>query len=301
MNNIELRHLRYFIAVADELHFGRAAERLHISQPPLSQQIQSLEATIGAKLLNRNNRNVSLTQAGEAFIKEARQIISRVQDASLQASKIHQGIAGNLTLGLTSSAPFLRRVQRTIQRFHLQYPEVNIRIEEMNSTQQIEPLLEGRIDLGIMRNRQLPEVLHHQLLLSESLVAVVHEDNPLVNLPEGELTFQHLADQPFVFFSKDSGTSMYDDIRALLGSHGITPFITQEVGEPLTIIGLVSAGLGVSILPAAYLRIQVDGVRYLRFGKQQGNTQVWMVNHRHRELSAPATAFMKLMMQDKNP
>ena len=131
MSPIELRHLRYFIAVADELHFGRAAEKLHISQPPLSQQIQALEANIGAQLFNRNNRNVSLTQAGEGFLKEARQIISRVNDASQQAAKIHRGEAGNLTLGLTSSAPFLRRVQRTIQRFHLLYPDVNIRIEEM--------------------------------------------------------------------------------------------------------------------------------------------------------------------------
>lgn len=301
MNHIELRHLRYFIAVADELHFGRAAQRLHISQPPLSQQIQALEAHIGAQLFNRNNRNVGLTQAGESFLKEARQIMGRVNDASLQAAKIHRGEAGNLTLGLTSSAPFLRRVQRTIQRFHLLYPEVNIRIEEMNSSQQIEPLLEGRIDLGVMRNRLLPDTLHHQLLLSEPLVAVVHEDNPLVKLPEGELTFHHLADQPFVFFSKDAGTSLYDDIRTLLSSQGITPFITQEVGEPLTIIGLVSAGLGVSILPASYLRIQVDGVRYLRFGKQLGTTQVWMVNHRHRPVSAPANAFMKLMMQDEQP
>jgi len=171
----------------------------------------------------------------------------------------------------------------------------------MNSTQQIEPLLEGRIDLGVMRNRQLPETLHHQLLLSEPLVAVVHEDSPLVNLPPGELTFHHLADYPFVFFSKDAGTSLYDDILALLSSHGITPFITQEVGEPLTIIGLVSAGLGISILPASYLRIQVDGVRYLHFAEQQGTTQVWMVNHRYRQLSAPANVFMKLMMQDDKP
>ena len=261
MSHIELRHLRYFIAVADELHFGRAAERLHISQPPLSQQIQALEAHVGAALFYRSNRTVRLTQAGVAFLHEARQILQRVEEASEQAARIHRGESGNLTLGLTSSAPFLHRVSRTLHRFRLTYPDVNIRIEQLNSKQQIDPLLEGKLDLGIMRNGDLPPQLAHQRIWSEPLIAVVHKDNPLNDLPAGELTFQHLADQPFVFFSKGVGTSLYDDILDQLRAQGITPYITQEVGEPLTIIGLVAAGLGVSILPASYLRIQVDGVK----------------------------------------
>lgn len=298
MNHIELRHLRYFIAVADELHFGRAAERLHISQPPLSQQIQALETHIGAALFYRSNRTVRLTQAGVAFLQEARQILQRVEEASEQAARIHRGESGNLTLGLTSSAPFLRRVSRTLHRFRLTYPDVNIRIEQLNSKQQIGPLLEGKLDLGIMRNGELPPQLAYQRILCEPLIAVVHKDNPLNELPSGELTFQHLADQPFVFFSKDVGTSLYDDILGQLRAQGITPYITQEVGEPLTIIGLVAAGLGVSILPASYLRIQVDGVRYLRFGKMQGTTQLWLVNHAGRPITAATKAFMDLMMEE---
>ncbi|WP_421670100.1 LysR family transcriptional regulator [Rahnella sp. EDr1-12] len=298
MSHIELRHLRYFIAVADELHFGRAAERLHISQPPLSQQIQALEAHVGAALFYRSNRTVRLTQAGGAFLPEARQILQRVEEASEQAARIHRGEAGNLTLGLTSSAPFLQRVSRTLHRFRLTYPAVNIRIEQLNSKQQIEPLLEGKLDLGIMRNGELPPQLAHQQVWSEPLIAVVHKDHPLNDLPAGELTFQHLADQPFVFFSKDVGTSLYDDILVQLKTQGITPYITQEVGEPLTIIGLVAAGLGVSILPASYLRIQVEGVRYLRFGKMEGTTQLWLVNHAERPMTASATAFMAMMMAE---
>ncbi|AVF34585.1 LysR family transcriptional regulator [Rahnella sikkimica] len=298
MSHIELRHLRYFIAVAEELHFGRAAVRLHISQPPLSQQIQALEAHVGAALFYRNNRSVRLTQAGQAFLQEARQILLRVDEAAAQAARIHRGEAGNLTLGLTSSAPFMRRVSRTLHHFRLTYPGVNIRIEQLNSKQQIEPLLEGKLDLGIMRNGDLPDELEHHLILSEPLIAVVHKDNPLNALPDGELTFQHLADQPFVFFSKDVGTSLYDDILGQLKAQGITPYITQEVGEPLTIIGLVAAGLGVSILPASYLRIQVDGVRYLRFGKTEGTTQLWLVNHARRPMTAATRAFMDLLLQE---
>lgn len=298
MSQIELRHLRYFIAVADELHFGRAAERLHISQPPLSQQIQALEAHVGAALFYRSNRTVRLTQAGVAFQHEARQILQRVEEASQQAARIHRGESGNLTLGLTSSAPFLRRVSRTLHRFRLTYPDVNIRIEQLNSKQQIDPLLEGKLDLGIMRNGELPPQLAHQMIWSEPLIAVVHKDNPLNDLPAGELTFQHMADQPFVFFSKDVGTSLYDDILVQLKAQGITPYITQEVGEPLTIIGLVAAGLGVSILPASYLRIQVDGVRYLRFGEMQGTTQLWLVHHAGRPITAATKAFMELMVEE---
>ncbi|MBU9853527.1 LysR family transcriptional regulator [Rahnella aceris] len=299
MSHIELRHLRYFIAVAEELHFGRAAERLHMSQPPLSQQIQALETHLGAALFYRNNRSVRLTQAGQAFLPEARQILQRVGEASAQAARIHRGESGNLTLGLTSSAPFLRRVSRTLHRFRLTYPDVNIRIEQLNSKQQIEPLLEGKLDLGIMRNGELPEELEHHLVLSEPLIAVVHKDHPLNALKEGELTFQHLADQPFVFFSKDVGTSLYDDILGQLKVQGITPYITQEVGEPLTIIGLVAAGLGVSILPASYLRIQVEGVRYLRFGTLQGTTELWLVNHARRPATAAARAFMDLLLHEE--
>ncbi|MCC3701905.1 LysR substrate-binding domain-containing protein [Rouxiella badensis] len=298
MNNIELRHLRYFIAVAEELHFGRAAEKLNISQPPLSQQIQALETQIGAVLLYRTNRSVRLTQAGEMFLKEAKSIVSKVHDVSEQAARIHRGEEGNLTIGLTSSAPFLKKISRTFQRFRMAHPHVNIRIEELNSQQQLQPLVEGTLDLGVMRNGVLPDVLQHHLLRSEPLVAVVPEQHPLTQLPPGELTLSHLADQPFVFFSKDVGTSLYDDILQRLALAGITPFITQEVGEALTIIGLISAGLGVSILPASYKRIQVDGVKYLSFKDEQVNTQVWLVSHRHRPLSAPALALAKMMIED---
>ncbi len=298
MHNIELRHLRYFIAVAEELHFGRAAEKLNISQPPLSQQIQSLELQIGAMLLQRNNRTVRLTQAGEMFLKEAKSIVSKVEDISQQAARIHRGEEGKLTIGLTSSAPFLKKVSRVFRRFRIAHPLVNIRIEELNSQQQITPLVEGKLDLGVMRNGVLPDVLQHNLLRSEPLIAVIPSNHPLASLSPGELTYAHLADQPFVFFSKDVGTSLYDDILHRLAEAGITPFITQEVGEALTIIGLISAGLGVSILPASYQRIQVDGVKYLSFKENQASTEVWLVSHRHRPLSAPALALAKMMMEE---
>ncbi|CNE59343.1 LysR family transcriptional regulator [Yersinia nurmii] len=296
--SIELRHLRYFIAVAEELHFGRAAERLRISQPPLSQQIQILEEQIGARLLARNNRNVSLTQAGELFLKEAYQILAQVNSAAEKAGRLHRGELGELTIGFTSSAPFISVVSKNLRIFRQLHPHVHIKMQEVNTKQQIEPLLDGRLDLGVMRNTRLPDALQHRLLLREPLVAVVHEEHPLAAEPLGTLKFHMLAQEPFVFFSREVGTALYDEILNLLARSGIMPYITQEVGEAMTIVGLVSSGLGISILPASFTRVKVDGVKYLPLDEPEATTEVWLVNHRHRPVTAPADALIRLMIPD---
>ncbi|MGM3160681.1 LysR family transcriptional regulator [Dickeya undicola] len=294
--NIELRHLRYFIAVAEELHFGRAAEKLHISQPPLSQQIQALEEQIGAQLLDRNNRNVRLTQAGELFLKEAWAIINQVNQAAERAARIQRGEIGELNIGFTSSAPFVKQVSRSLLQFRQHYPEVHIQMLEINTKQQIEPLLDGKLDLGVMRNNPLPEPLRHQLLLHEPMVAVVHEEHPLAAAPGGHISIQQLANEPFVFFAREVGTALYDEVLTLLKKYGITPYITQEVGEAMTIIGLVSSGLGVSLLPASFRRIRVDGVKYLSLQEKDAISEMWLVTHQHRPLNTAAQTLITLML-----
>ncbi|ATZ94493.1 MULTISPECIES: LysR family transcriptional regulator [Dickeya] len=294
--NIELRHLRYFIAVAEELHFGRAAEKLHISQPPLSQQIQALEEQIGAQLLERNNRNVRLTQAGELFLKEAWAIINQVNQAAERAARIQRGEIGELNIGFTSSAPFVKQVSRSLLQFRQSYPEVHIQMLEINTKQQIEPLLDGKLDLGVMRNNPLPETLRHQLLLHEPMVAVVHEEHPLAAAPGGHISIQQLANEPFVFFAREVGTALYDEVLTLLKKYGITPYITQEVGEAMTIIGLVSSGLGVSLLPASFRRIRVDGVKYLSLQEKDAISEMWLVTHQHRPLNTAAQTLITLML-----
>ncbi|NPE53679.1 LysR family transcriptional regulator [Dickeya dadantii] len=294
--NIELRHLRYFVAVAEELHFGRAAEKLHISQPPLSQQIQALEEQIGAQLLERNNRNVRLTQAGELFLKEAWAIINQVNQAAERAARIQRGEIGELNIGFTSSAPFVKQVSRSLLQFRQSYPEVHIQMLEINTKQQIEPLLDGKLDLGVMRNNPLPETLRHQLLLHEPMVAVVHEEHPLAATPGGHISIQQLASEPFVFFAREVGTALYDEVLTLLKKYGITPYITQEVGEAMTIIGLVSSGLGVSLLPASFRRIRVDGVKYLSLQEKDAISEMWLVTHQHRPLNTAAQTLITLML-----
>lgn len=263
---------------------------------PLSQQIQILEEQIGARLFARNNRNVSLTQAGELFLKESYQILAQVNTASEKAARLHRGESGELTIGFTSSAPFISTVSKNLRAFRQLHPQVHIKMQEVNTKQQIEPLLDGRLDLGVMRNTRLPDALQYRLLLREPLVAVVHKEHPLAALPS--IKYHSLAEQPFVFFAREVGTALYDEILTLLARAGITPYITQEVGEAMTIVGLVSSGLGVSILPASFTRVKVDGVKYLPLAEESATTEVWLVNHKHRPVTAPAEALIRLMVAD---
>lgn len=273
--NIELRHLRYFVAVAEELHFGRAAQRLNISQPPLSQQIQNLEKETGARLLARTNRSVQLTAAGQQFLQDARHILQQVEQAADKASRLHRGDEGELRIGFTSSAPFITVVSDALFTFRQRFPAVHIQMQEINTRQQLAPLSEGRLDLGVMRNTLLPENLDHQLLLREPMYALVHRAHRLADRPG--IALSELAQEPFVFFDPQVGTALYGEILALLGRYQIQPDIAQEVGEAMTIIGLVSTGLGVSILPASFRRVRLSDVVWIPLTEQDAQSEVWLV------------------------
>ncbi|MDS7868845.1 LysR family transcriptional regulator [Klebsiella pasteurii] len=292
--NIELRHLRYFIAVAEELHFGHAAARLNISQPPLSQQIQILEQQIGARLFARTNRSVSLTDAGRQFLADSRQILTQVDDAAARAARLHQGETGELRIGFTSSAPFIKAVSDTLSTFRRRYPDVHIQTRETNTREQIVPLNEGALDLGLMRNTQLPETLIWERVLREPLLAMVPRDHPLASQPR--VSLRELAREPFVFFDPHVGTGLYDDILGLLRRYDLTPTIAQEVGEAMTIIGLVAAGLGVSILPASFRRVQLSEMCWLPIEEQDAVSEMWLVWSKHHEQGQAARRFRESLL-----
>ncbi|MBA7934121.1 LysR family transcriptional regulator [Klebsiella sp. RHBSTW-00215] len=292
--NIELRHLRYFIAVAEELHFGHAAARLNISQPPLSQQIQILEQQIGARLFARTNRSVSLTEAGKQFLADSRQILTQVDEAAARAARLHHGETGELRIGFTSSAPFIKAVSDTLSTFRRRYPDVHIQTRETNTREQIVPLNEGTLDLGLMRNTQLPDTLAWERVLREPLLAMVPRDHPLASQPS--VSLRELAREPFVFFDPHVGTGLYDDILGLMRRYGLTPVITQEVGEAMTIIGLVAAGLGVSILPASFRRVQLSEMRWLPIEEQDAVSEMWLVWSKHHEQGQAAQRFRESLL-----
>ncbi|MBG5221118.1 LysR family transcriptional regulator [Pseudomonas aeruginosa] len=294
---MELRHLRYFIAVAEELHFGRAAERLGISQPPLSQQIQALEEEIGARLFERTNRRVELTDAGRLFLDESRQVLAQVDKAVLLARRAHLGELGELKIGFTSSAPFTSTIPSSIHAFRKAYPDVHLDLQEMSSRQVLKALLEESLQVGVIRPLALPDAVHWVELFREPLVAVLRADHPLAAGSEDGLAIAALAEEPFVFFPRSYGTGLYDQVIALTRQAGFSPRIAQEASEAMTIIGLVSAGLGVSILPASFRRTRVDGVVYRTLSDPEATSAVWLVR-RQNEGSPLALSFIDLVTRE---
>lgn len=291
---MELRHLRYFIAVAEELHFGRAAQTLGISQPPLSQQIQALEQQLGARLFERTNRRVELSEAGRLFLDEARLVLAQVEKAADVARRAQLGELGELKIGFTASAPFTSSIPQAIFAFRQSYPAVHLALQEMTSKDVVERLEEGSMQVGIMRPLPLPDSLVAVELLREPLVAIMRSDHPLATSSENGLYMAALAAEPFVFFPRSYGSGLYAQILGLARAAGFSPLITQEAGEVMTIIGLVAAGLGVTVLPASYQRLRIEGVVYRTLLDAEATSSIWLVQRRD-EQSPMAKAFFHLV------
>lgn len=291
---MELRHLRYFIAVAQELHFGRAAQLLGISQPPLSQQIQALEEELGARLFERTNRRVALSEAGRLFLDEARQVLAQVDKAADVARRAQLGELGEMKIGFTSSAPFNSSIPKAIYTFRQRFPAVHLHLKEMSSQAVADALLDETIEIGLMRPLPLPDSLAYIELFREPLVAVINAAHPLAQGSEDGVQMAALADEPFVFFPRGYGSGLYAQLLSLARQAGFNPHIAQEAGEVMTIIGLVSAGLGVSVLPASFQRLRMDGVVYRRLLDSEAMTAVWLVQ-RKAAPSVMAEAFVELL------
>ena len=291
---MELRHLRYFIAVAEELHFGRAAQALGISQPPLSQQIQALEQELGARLFERTNRRVELSEAGRLFLEEARLVLAQVDKAADVARRAQLGELGEMKIGFTSSAPFNSSIPKAIYSFRQRFPAVHLNLKEMSSRDVADALLDESIEVGLMRPLPLPESLVATELLREPLVAVLNADHPLAQGNEPGIHMAALAHEPFVFFPRSYGSGLHAQLLSLARQAGFTPHFAQEAAEVMTIIGLVSAGLGVSVLPASFQRMRIDGVVYRTLLDEDAVTAVWLVQRRE-QASAMAGAFVELL------
>ena len=291
---MELRHLRYFIAVAEELHFGRAAQNLGISQPPLSQQIQALEQELGARLFERTNRRVELSEAGRLFLEEARLVLAQVDKAADVARRAQLGELGEMKIGFTSSAPFNSSIPKAIHAFRQRFPAVHLNLKEMSSRDVADALLDESIEVGLMRPLALPESLNVVELFREPLVAVINAAHPLAQGSDAGVHMAALAQEPFVFFPRSYGSGLHAQLLSLARQAGVSPHFAQEAGGAMTIIGLVAAGLGVSVLPASFQRMRIDGVVYRTLLDDDAVTAVWLVQRRDAP-SAMARAFAELL------
>jgi DNA-binding transcriptional LysR family regulator len=290
---VELRHLRYFIAVAEELHFGRAADRLHISQPPLSHQIQDLERELGVELLRRNRRRVALTEAGRLFLDEARHVIGDAEHAVEIAQKAARGEVGRLSIGF-GTAPESWILKSVLSVFLVRYPDVRIELHSLYTQEQVEALGRGQIQVAFPL---LP--IPRRGLVVESIGV-----QPLVvALPAGHrlaaqnrIALTELRKEPFVLVSRDVGHSFYDLIFSVCSEAGFTPNVAHEASHALTVLGLVAAGLGVSLQPGAVGSSRPEGVVFRSLTPRAPMVEIGMA-YRRDDSSPTLAAFLEVVRE----
>ena len=260
---MELRHLRYFIAVAEELHFGRAAERLNIAQPPLSRQIRDLEREVGTPLFERIPRGVDLTPAGRAFLPEARQTLSQAERAQRTAQRAARGEIGRLRVGFVEAATYRGILPDVLGFFRIHLPDIGISLLEMDPIEQAEAFRDGRIDLGILHS--LPADADRWLLAepvyADALVAAIPGTHDLAG--RTRVSLANLGGESFVLFPRYAAPGLYDAIIASCRSAGFSPRIVQEAEGWHTLAGLVGAGVGVAFVPQSFTNFARPGVVYL--------------------------------------
>jgi DNA-binding transcriptional LysR family regulator len=253
---MELRHLRYFSVLADELHFGRAAQRLAISQPPLSVAIRQLEDSVGARLFERNSKSVRLTPAGQALRASARQLLRQAEAAALEARDVAAGSAGQLRIGFVG-AMLYRGLPQALRAFQATHPAVRVSLAELNSAEQVTELLHDRLDLGFMHTARLPQDLASRLLLSEPFVACLPSGHALAR--KREIDPAALREHAFVLFARASSPDYHERILSICTQAGFLPEVRHEVRHWLAVVSLVAQGLGVALVPQAMARSALKG------------------------------------------
>ncbi|MGV0028291.1 LysR family transcriptional regulator [Phormidesmis priestleyi] len=257
---MELRHLRYFVAVAEELHFNRAAERLHIAQPPLSQQIKQLEIELGVELFHRRTkRQVQLTEAGQVLLQATYPILAQLDQAICDTQRAGRGETGGLTIGFTSSVVY-DVLPAILYRFRQHFPQVDLVLQELTTTQQEEALQNQRIEVGFCHLPLKDASLVSETILEEPLVVVLPATHPLAT--ETILSVRSLANESFILFPRHLGPGLYDQIVSFCKQANFSPKVMQEAIQMQTIIGLISAEMGVALVPASLQNLQRSGVVY---------------------------------------
>lgn len=259
-DELEPRLLKSFVAVAEELHFGRAARRLHLSQPPLSMQIKKLEELIGARLFERDRRNVALTEAGGFLLDRARHLLGESARACAETRRIGNGESGALAVGYTATATY-EVLPPLIRAFRKARPDVRLELIEMRSPLQADALRASRIEIGLACGPMKAPDLDERVLVEESFVVAVGRQNPLAK--RGRLRLRELAAEPFVLVRPDVEPTWAEACAAALRRAGVEPNVAQATDSKLAMLGLVAANVGISLVSASMQRLGRDGVRFL--------------------------------------
>lgn len=285
---MDFRQLTYFVTVAQELSFSRAAERLHISQPPLSQQIKLLENDLGVQLFERTRRMVRLTHAGELFYVQAQDILKRFSAARELCSWTIDGRAGRLRLAFTASVPMFEEFPRLLQAFRKQYPGIQMDLRHLSTGEQLLALNANEIDIGFLRPSpqfRSPASIDTTQLWTDELVLAVSRDHLLAQ-STAPVDLRTLANADFILFPQALGCGLFEHITTLTASAGFAPRIVQEVRENSTTLALVAAGFGVSIVPSIYAASTPPDVVYRRIDHTLTASRILLATaHGHKNAS----------------
>ncbi|KIF83320.1 LysR substrate-binding domain-containing protein [Noviherbaspirillum autotrophicum] len=297
--SIELRQLRYFVAVAEENHFGRAAARLHMTQPPLSQTIQALEATLGTPLFSRTKRSVTLTPAGAALLPEARRILQQAGALPDLARRAASGESGMLSLSFVSTADY-SVLPPLLREFREHYPKVQIELREATTDVQIDDLMQGRIDAGLLippLHDKARAELDYMTVLSEALVLAAPQGTRALR-GKSSATLKAVADMPLIIFPRRIAPAFHDAILGCFRDAGLTPRIGQEAIQMQTIVGLVSAGMGVALVPQSVSNLKRPGVEYKALADKTLHVETGLA-WRRDNISPVLRSFLELMRKKK--
>ena len=289
---MEFKTLRYFATLAEELHFGRAARRLHISQPPLSRQISNLENEIGVKLFYRTKRHVELTPAGELLLRDATAILSNVTEAMNTARRAGRGEIGRLSIGFFLGATY-QLLPLILSSFRNRHPEVKLTLQEMGVTQVLDAIVSGEIDVGFLRPPLSDPSITTEVLAREPFVAAVPDNSRFRKIQKIHL--KDLADEPFIMYTPGHSV-LYTQIMNACHNAGFRPRIVQEARRPITLIGLVRSGAGIALVASSVQTTSAKGVLFKKITGQLPMTEI-AVAWRHANPSPLLQSFLKIAKQ----
>ena len=273
--DIDLHDLEALLVLAETLHFGRAADRLHVSQPALSKRIRRMEDSIGGPLLIRGYRDVQLTEAGRLLASRSRHLIAEASATLALTGRAARGEAGLLRIGFGIASIF-GLLPEVVRRFRRAHPEVQLHLRDMSTPDQISALVSGEIDVGFIRHRATDERLRMRHVLDERLAAAVGPNSRW----NTRLGLRSLASEPFIIIARSRSASFYDHVLSVCAAAGFAPRIVQEADELFTIVSLVRAGLGVSLVPRSAALLRLEGVRFFDLGMPEAAWHIALAWHR---------------------
>ena len=289
MNSPELRQLRHFVAVAEQLHFGRAAAALNMSQPPLSRSIQDLERRLGATLLARSRRKVELTPEGARFLEEAKRVLGQLERAVLEVGRMAAGAGGRLRLGFVSLADY-GMLPELLKAYKASRPGVSLALREMLSPEQAVALAANELDFGLL----LPPVagdLEHLVVQRERFVVALPSRHRLARA-RGRIAVREIANEAFVMVPREIAPGLHDIVAMLAARAGFSPRVAQEAIQMQTVVSLVSSGLGVAVVPASVANLGRRGVVYREIGDAHPRLDLWLA-WRRGSLGAAGREFVQ--------